>query len=114
MTESVPSLSRFLLSRCASPSSPSSFRAFAESSGVLVHLADPLLPSPFVQLRAEGQSKDLVGREPHPVCLDGVPLNAGDELRFLVGVDLETALAAEYVFHDCDRRKRLQDAGKHT
>ena len=47
--------------------------------------------------------------------LERVPLHPGDELRFVVGVNLETAVAVEYVFQEpfeSHRRKGLQDAGK--
>ena len=40
--------------------------------------------------------QNLVARELHPVRLQGVPLHAGDELRFIVGADLETAVAVKY------------------
>jgi hypothetical protein len=39
--------------------------------------------------------QDFLRREPHPVRLEGVPLHPGDEVRLVIGVDLETTVAAE-------------------
>jgi hypothetical protein len=51
------------------------------------------LPSRFAQLRTECQFQYLFRRELHPVRLERVPLDARNELRFVVGADLETAVA---------------------
>jgi hypothetical protein len=56
---------------------------------------EPLLPGRFARLRAESQLQDFLRREPHPVRLEGVPLHPGDEVRLVIGVDLETTVAAE-------------------
>ena len=75
----------------------------------------PLLPGRVTQFRPECQLQDFLQRELHPVRLERVPPHPGDELRFVVGVNLETAVAVEYVSSchlDSHARKRLQDAGK--
>lgn len=62
-------------------------------------VSEPLLPGRFVQLRAEGQLQNLLGRELHPVRFERVSPRPGDERRFIVGVDLEPAVAVEYSLH---------------
>ena len=78
-------------------------------------VCEPLLPGRVTQFRPECQLQDFRRRELHPVRLERVPLHPGDELRFVVGVNLETAVAVEYVSRshlESHRRKGLQDAGK--
>jgi hypothetical protein len=71
-----------------------------------------LLPAPLTQLRAESQLQNLVGRELHPVCLQRVPLYLGDELRFLIGVNLESAVALKYRLHESPREATLETGRK--
>jgi hypothetical protein len=40
----------------------------------------------------------------HPVRLQRVPLNPGDEARFVIGVDLESAVAPKYLLHESPRQ----------
>jgi len=63
-------------------------------------VSEPLEPGPFAQLRAEGQLQNLLPGELHPVRFERVTAHPGDELRFVVGVDLETAVALKYVLHE--------------
>ena len=45
--------------------------------------------------------------------LEGVPLHLGDERRFAVGMNLESAIAPKDMSHlDGDARKPLEDEGK--
>ena len=78
-------------------------------------VCEPLLPGRVTQFRPECELQDFLRRELHPVRLECVPLNLGDELCFVVGVDLETAFAVKYLLHEPPQshaRKGLQDAGK--
>jgi hypothetical protein len=71
-----------------------------------------LLPAPPTQLRAESQLQNLVGRELHPVRLQRVPLYLGDELRFVIGVNLESAVALKYRLHESPLRATLETGRK--
>ena len=60
-------------------------------------VCEPLLPGRFAQLGAESQLQDFLGRELHPVHVRCVLLHLSDELPLVVGLDLEPAIAAEYL-----------------
>jgi hypothetical protein len=64
------------------------------------------LPASLAQLDAERELQHLLGREMHPVRLEGVPLHLGDEVRFVSGVNFEPAVAPKYRLHESPRRRR--------
>jgi hypothetical protein len=74
------------------------------SRGVLAGVVSkPLLTAPRTQLRAGSQLHYLFGREVHPVRVQRVPLDLGDEVRFVVGMNLESAVAPKYLLHEPPR-----------
>jgi hypothetical protein len=59
-------------------------------------LGPPSLPlGCLARVGARGESQHLVARQPHPVDLERVAPDPGDELGLIVGPHLETAVAAE-------------------
>lgn len=71
-------------------------------------VSESLAPRGLAQPHAGCQLQDLLVREPHSVRLQRVPLHLGDQLRLVLGVGLEAAVAMKwrYLFQELPRRER--------
>ncbi len=78
--------------------------------------AQALLPCRLGELRAESHLQTVFRRKLHSVHSERVLPHLGDEVRLVIGANLEATVAAEYLLHkdhlDGDARERLQDVGK--